>query len=255
MDKSLDAALKLIEKGVIEIRSDGSVWRLKHGKGGRGWRVCKPYLAGSVHSHSKYRVISWMEKGTFYTVRAHRLVYVHFFGMIPEGYEIHHKNNNKIDNRPENLEVVTHKVNMRRAADDGLYPDKNGSNNPCARVDETIIERACKELVTGETVVVVAREMGIGKHILYNVLHGRTWGHLQCVQELLEKRKTYHHITLDMVERICELLVEGKKRKEVSTMLGVPVSTIANIIGGQAWGRLECVKKMKSVILKPSTRA
>ena len=254
MDKSLQAALKLIEKGVIEIRPDGSIWRLKVGKGGHGWRDCKPYLAGSIHKYSKYRVVSWMENKTLYSVRAHRLVYVHFFGPIPEGYEIHHKNNNKIDNRPENLELVTHKQNMRKAADDGLYQNVHGSNNPCARVDERTIERACQELAKGKKVVGVAQELGIDVHILYNMTRGESWGHLQCVQELREKYKTYHHITPSIVEKICDLLTEGKTRREAAALLGVSTSVIDNMAKGNTWQHLECVQKLLSSDNCPTRR-
>jgi predicted DNA-binding protein YlxM (UPF0122 family) len=36
----------------------------------------------------------------------HRVIWEQYFGKIPEGYEIHHKNGNKLDNRIENLELV-----------------------------------------------------------------------------------------------------------------------------------------------------
>ena len=42
----------------------------------------------------------------------HRFVYESIKGFIPEGFEIHHKNENKIDNRIKNLEMVTHQKNV-----------------------------------------------------------------------------------------------------------------------------------------------
>ena len=42
----------------------------------------------------------------------HRFVYETIKGFIPEGFEIHHKNENKIDNRIKNLEMVTHQKNV-----------------------------------------------------------------------------------------------------------------------------------------------
>ena len=38
---------------------------------------------------------------------AHRLVWRHFNGPIPAGQTINHKNGNRSDNRPENLELAT----------------------------------------------------------------------------------------------------------------------------------------------------
>lgn len=39
--------------------------------------------------------------------RMHRLVWETFVGQIPEGYDVHHINGNKLDNRLENLELLS----------------------------------------------------------------------------------------------------------------------------------------------------
>lgn len=43
--------------------------------------------------------------------RAHRLIWETFMGPIPEGMDVDHKNNNKKDNRLENLQLLTRKEN------------------------------------------------------------------------------------------------------------------------------------------------
>lgn len=42
-----------------------------------------------------------------YHTGAHRLVWHHFFGPIPAGLTINHKNGTKHDNSPDNLELAT----------------------------------------------------------------------------------------------------------------------------------------------------
>ena len=37
----------------------------------------------------------------------HRLIYEEHYGKIPKGYVVHHKNHNKLDNDPNNLELMT----------------------------------------------------------------------------------------------------------------------------------------------------
>ena len=39
-------------------------------------------------------------------IRAHRWVWINYHGKIPKGYHVHHKNEDKSDNRIENLELI-----------------------------------------------------------------------------------------------------------------------------------------------------
>ena len=53
---------------------------------------------------------SGIENKTYF--RTHRLVWENFVGPIPEGYVVDHINNDKKDNRLENLQLLTHKENV-----------------------------------------------------------------------------------------------------------------------------------------------
>ena len=50
-----------------------------------------------------------------YPVYVHRLVWETFNGPIPEGYEINHIDHDKSNNTLENLELVTHRDNLKKA--------------------------------------------------------------------------------------------------------------------------------------------
>lgn len=47
-------------------------------------------------------------------IALHRLVYVLKIGDIPEGMQVDHKNDNRLDNRKENLQLLTHYENVHK---------------------------------------------------------------------------------------------------------------------------------------------
>ena len=58
-----------------------------------------------------YLVVGLYKNGKQITYFVHRLVWSAFHGEIPEGYEINHKDEDKTNNRLDNLELVTRKEN------------------------------------------------------------------------------------------------------------------------------------------------
>lgn len=61
-----------------------------------------------------YLFFSKMTDGKRKNMKVHRFVWEEFNGKIPQGYQIDHINNDKKDNRLDNLRIVTPKVNNRK---------------------------------------------------------------------------------------------------------------------------------------------
>lgn len=97
-------------EGKYEVSNMGRVKSLNYGRM-RTQKVLK-----SVKNEHGYLVVNLWQNNKFKTKRIHRLVYEAFIGNLPDWVpntsgdkrlEINHKNENKTDNRLENLELVT----------------------------------------------------------------------------------------------------------------------------------------------------
>lgn len=98
------------------------------------------------------------------TFNVHALVAAAFYGPRPEGKEINHKNSNREDPSPENLEYVTHSENMRH----GLIAGNRlrFSEEQMKRIEEFYY-------VDGLSVLEIARRMECHRNSIRQVL--ATW--------------------------------------------------------------------------------
>lgn len=107
------------------------------------------------------------------TYRAHRMIWQHVHGPIPDGMEINHKNGIKTDNRIENLELVTRSENALHASRTGLT-DYAGECNGRAKLDDTAVRviRTSKHKTR-----VLAAAFGVSVSTINRVRAGRVWSH------------------------------------------------------------------------------
>ncbi len=109
------------------------------------------YLYVKLYNKNKYKVSS-----------VHRFVWEYFNGEIPEKMTIDHINNNKQDNRLENLQVVSNKVNCRK---------KYNAKITMELAEEIRKRREIEGLVIEE----LSRQYGVSKTSIWNIIHNKTW--------------------------------------------------------------------------------
>ena len=186
-----DRFYESIIRGWVEVRGDGSIWRIAQCRGNR-WNDSAP-IKPLANPHRidgtpapGYRNVSISIDGTTIGALAHRVVWLHFNGQIPPGLTINHKNGNKADNRPENLELATYSEQVIHAREVlGKMSQRGEKNN-----NSILSERAAREIKrrrrAGESLKALAQAFGVSDKTISKIALGQRWnfiGSEKCQQK------------------------------------------------------------------------
>jgi predicted XRE-type DNA-binding protein len=129
-----------------------------------------------------YLKIMFTANGNRMAVYAHRVVWMVLnHAEIPEGLEVNHKDGNKRNNHPDNLEVITREGNIRHSFDvlGHRTKEQRGEANTSARLTaEQIVQirRFCTDkLMTQEQ---IAAMYGVTQRSVSDIHWRRTWKHI-----------------------------------------------------------------------------
>ena len=160
-----------IREGKIEIRGNGELWKL--------WEQRRGFLPEPKRAEREdkrgYRCIRAHDLtiGKTISTLSHRVIWVHFFGNIPPGMEVNHKNGFKNDNRLINLELVTPKENKRHAVEMGLCGAPRGmKNRRCVLSDKDIASIYLMRHVDHKSQKEIALVFGVRPNQISRVLTG-----------------------------------------------------------------------------------
>lgn len=161
---------ELLSSGAFHVDDAGRLWRAIHqwqrypnAKRPAHWTQCATVSCyGYLVTRFRYA-----------TLFVHRIVYAALLGQLVEGMEINHKNGDKQDNRPENLELVTNRDNQRHAVRHGL---RRPENTNTARLTwaqvRDIRRRAAERSASGRA---MGREYGVTHNTISSITRRKTW--------------------------------------------------------------------------------
>lgn len=164
--------------GELEIDQEGRVWRVAFRQWDR-WReevrtvqcarrraerFCGGYLqVRAMYEHQRK------------TAQAHRLVWRHFNGVvIPAGLTINHKNGDKLDNRPGNLELATYAEQTAHCLT-VLGVRRDGEFNARSVLTDAAVRDIRQRRRAGERLTTIAEDYDVCPQTISKVALGKSW--------------------------------------------------------------------------------
>jgi hypothetical protein len=111
---------------------------------------------------------------------AHRVVYAWHNGEAPAGVLIRHSNDNRTDNRPENLALGTAQDNSDDARRNGSHTGNHarGVLNVNAKMTPEKVREMRRAYANGATQMEMAAAYGIRQATVWAILHRKTWANV-----------------------------------------------------------------------------
>jgi hypothetical protein len=150
------------------VSTDGRIWTCRVRGCRNQYRVFWKEIA------AKNRITGYLQVGLNGITRAvHRLILETFIGPCPEGMECSHIDNNKGNNRLENLCWETPAQNNKRKAEHGSR--QNGENSTNAKLTWVQVREIRFLRKEGLAMKAIARKYGVSESAIDHIIHHRNW--------------------------------------------------------------------------------
>ncbi len=122
-----------------------------------------------------YHVVGLYNNSVQKNVGIHRIVAWLFLGECPEGKEVNHKDGNKANNVPENLEYVTRSENIKHAHAIGLHNNKySGERHHLVTLSDEQVREIYRLCQSGIRKLDIARIYKVSKTTIKDIAKKKT---------------------------------------------------------------------------------
>jgi len=149
-------------------------------------QVKKRFTSVPIHPDVQQRfTIRVGVKGKTYNVRIHRLVAEYWYGPKPIELVCCHNDGNRQNNHYRNLRYDTQQSNVRDSINHKTHKCTNpkyilrGEKSGKAKYTEEIVRNIREQYANGARQVDIARNLGISRNTIFDIVHYRNWGHIE----------------------------------------------------------------------------
>ena len=175
-------------------------------------------------------------------IGAHRFSWLLAGESIPEGEYVCHHCDNPPCVRPSHLFVGTQQDNIDDKMRKGRHVASKGSDNGMSLLSEEDVRNICGEFNRGTNQNKIARQYGISKKHISDIIRGKRWGYLGLglnVSHYANGEKSGRaRLTENNVLQIRTTHKNGCSRKDLMKEFGISSSTLHYILSGRTWVHL-----------------
>lgn len=150
-------------QGLYKISNCGRIKNQKSNK------ILKPYVMQIQCKNKKYLIhrIRLSKNNKLKAFLVHRLVWVAFNGVIPQGYQIDHIDNNPQNNRLQNLQLLTASENNKKRFADNKNLGKQINKSKRKKI------KCINNNIIYESISTAAEKLNLYSQNISKVLHGK----------------------------------------------------------------------------------
>lgn len=165
---------RAVEGWPYEVSDRGRVRRSEPGS-----NVTFPGKVLAQHKYGKgYLHVTLHMDGGRKTFPVHRLVARAFIGAPEDNQQINHKNGDKKDNRPKNLEWVSPGENMKHAYDTGMRDAARGESAGGAKLTADEVREIRERFGEETNKTALGRKYGVTRQTIGKIIRRETWTHV-----------------------------------------------------------------------------
>lgn len=168
----------MIRAGIFEVDNEGCVWRL-------AVRDCAHRITPVARKRAErrtvrgYLALSASVGNRKIVALAHRIIWIYLHGPIPNGLEMNHKDGNKANNQPGNLELVTASQNQKHAYRIiKTHQPKRGEENGFSKLTNNTVIDIRRRRAKGESLSKMAAEYSVSYYTAWDAVK-RRWKHIK----------------------------------------------------------------------------